>query len=164
MHVISRNYFNRDDSAKWLVREPTTPARLAAAVGAVLALNVIFVSSNSFESGFGCSVVAVADEADWASGGWDHQHFKGIVPRDAERITFDGHVFRDPDQSTVLACDKLFLLPDGGMWAVGVQTDKNTAIAQGGLNKYGAYATWTGPRPSDDADSGGLITNHRRAA
>lgn len=121
MYAIAKNYFNRKNSLKWLVRGIDQASALSAAVGAVLALDVKFVESNKYESGFACSVIAEARDARWVSDDWDVKNFRLLVLDGAERLSFDGYHFRDPDQKAVAGADALFLLPDGTMYAVGVK-------------------------------------------
>lgn len=121
MYAIAKNYFNRKNSLNWLVRGIDQASALAAAVGAVLALDVKFVESNKYESGFGCSVIAEAKDAHWVSGDFDVRNFRRLVLDGAERLSFDGYHFRDPDQKAVAGADALFLLAGGTMYAVGVR-------------------------------------------
>lgn len=121
MYAIAKNYFDRHNRLNWLVRGIDQPSALAAAVGAVLALDVKFVESNQYESGFGCSVIAEAKAAHWTSDDFGAGNFRLLVLDGADRLSFDGYHFRDPDGKAVAGADALFLLNDGTMYAAGVK-------------------------------------------
>lgn len=60
--IISANYRDRSSAYKWLVRRSDQSPQEAKAFKSVRAKGVIFCPSTAYESGFGCSVVAFADE------------------------------------------------------------------------------------------------------
>lgn len=61
-YVISANYRDRNSPNKWLVRLATEHPDKAVERATVHAKGVIFCPSSDFETGFGCTVVAYADE------------------------------------------------------------------------------------------------------
>jgi hypothetical protein len=134
MKIIARNFYNREDSLKWLIRDNHQEAKLAGAVAMILALNVTFAESTAYESGFGCSVVAYADSAEWNSDRYEVREYSDH--KDAARIRFNGHTFTDVDGNTITGCDRLFLLADGEMYGTGLRYEL------GNLNSYGNYLSW----------------------
>jgi hypothetical protein len=78
-YVISANYRDKDSPFKWLVREEGVAPENAVPHKIVRAKGVIFCPSSTYETGFGCSVVAFAEELmDEAS----------AVPDEAVQLTF----------------------------------------------------------------------------
>lgn len=63
MKIVSANYMERDDvTHRWLVRDEGMPFESAQRLACLAARGVRFVESKDGESGFGCQVVAVAEE------------------------------------------------------------------------------------------------------
>lgn len=80
--VISANYRDRDSVNKWLVRLSSEHPDKAVERSTVHAKGVIFCPSTEFETGFGCSVVAYAEEV----------MDEGSVPENAIDLRFTGHL------------------------------------------------------------------------
>jgi len=78
--VISANYRNRDSANKWLVRRSNEHPDLAVERSSVHAKGVIFCPSTDYETGFGCTVVAYADEV----------MEEGSAPENAVKLWFTG--------------------------------------------------------------------------
>ena len=64
LKVISANYRDRTSPYKWLVRDQDQDPKQAVAFKTVKAKGVTFEGSNSYESGFGCQMVAVAESVE----------------------------------------------------------------------------------------------------
>jgi len=106
--IISRNYRDRSSEFKWLVRDESEEPSQARAFKSVQAKGVRFQASGKFEQGFGCNMVAIADEVN----AHDPEPIK-------ERIHFTGARFsRDITGATVERASALDLHPDGSMFAV----------------------------------------------
>lgn len=122
--VVSANFLNRSAGDKWLVRpyvegnsymlpsseyrERTKEVRESLVPHkAVFAQRVEFTSS-SWESGFGCSMVAIAEKVNTENVN---------VPNFAGRIRFNGQSFVwDSNNLRVNNVSELWLLPDGSMY------------------------------------------------
>lgn len=61
--IISANYRNRSSAFPWLIRNHGQDPREAVAVKSIEAKGVKLVKSSEYEEGFGCRMVAVAEEA-----------------------------------------------------------------------------------------------------
>lgn len=78
--VISANYRDRSSPNKWLVRRSNEHPDLAVERSTVHAKGVIFCPSTDYETGFGCTVVAYADEV----------MDEGSAPENAVKLRFTG--------------------------------------------------------------------------
>jgi hypothetical protein len=105
MFVISANYFDRDSAFRWLVRRAGDSTGKTVAVRSVAAKGVRFAGSDIDERGFGCMVVAMAEECE----------FLGIEDvADGRRIVFATDRFVDHDSGVSVAkCERLRLNSDG---------------------------------------------------
>lgn len=104
-YVVTPNYRNRDSEYKWLIREEGQPLESARACRRVEAHNAKFADSKE-ESGFGCSVVAIAEKA------------IGYGFEDEEtRLTFNGRQFVTQGNRPIYSAGELYLSDDGGITA-----------------------------------------------
>ncbi len=62
--IISRNYRDRSSEYKWLVRDAEQTPEEAVACKRVVATDIQFQLSTAYEDGFGCSIVARAEDAE----------------------------------------------------------------------------------------------------
>lgn len=60
--IVSANYLDRDSEYRWLVRRPEDPVSKARAFKHVTCNGVMFCPSEEVERGFGCGVIAQAQE------------------------------------------------------------------------------------------------------
>lgn len=110
-YIISANYRDRSNvEARWLVRRADQSPEEAQAVSEVRAKGVIFCPSTGYEEGFGCTVVAFADEVEFE-------------PSNAERVNlrFRGpgyNDFVDGNGKTHLEVAELYLGSDGSIQCV----------------------------------------------
>ncbi len=109
--IISANYRDRRSSVKWLVRDESQDPTKAEQCKAIIAKNVKFESSNSYENGFGCSMIANAQSAETSEDGL-------IIPENSIILTFDGMNFVDADEKAIRQVKELYLFEDGRMLAV----------------------------------------------
>lgn len=109
MKIISRNYLNRNSAYKWLVRDQNEPKEKAVACKAVKAGNIEFKASNEWESGFGCSTVAWAEDAEIID--------PELKATDKTELKFNGQSFETSDGRHVRKARALELTPEGKMLA-----------------------------------------------
>lgn len=87
MFIVSANYRDRSSPKRWLVRRKDEPVEAAKEVEAVIAIGVRIVPSNAKETGFGCRVVAEAQNVEIVEKSPE-------VSKEATRLFFDGQNFR----------------------------------------------------------------------
>lgn len=114
--VVSGNY--RKEGGKklpWLIRKTEHPIEGAVAVTSVHATGVEFRESPKGESGFGCNIVAICENATFDSESEIpakmHMH---VIKFDKRRMRF----VKKHDRSVVTSCKRLILEPSGRIWAV----------------------------------------------
>lgn len=100
-YVISGNYRDRNSKYRWLIRNSDEPIGKARACKRLIAQKVRFSGSQE-EIGFGCSVVAIAEEA----------HAEEFEPRHAN-LSFNGADFIDEDGQKISEVETLELHEDG---------------------------------------------------
>lgn len=111
--VISRNYLDNNDSRRYLIREVGQAHSEARKVSEVRANGVVFRESDEIEFGFGCGVVAEAQEAQYWEEASDAPRESGLT-----RIRFNGHAFHQEDHTeTLQGVARLVLKSRGGMFA-----------------------------------------------
>lgn len=110
-YVISANYRDRSSKYRWLIRELGQDPSAALACKSVKAKGVRFADSDKIEEGFGCKIVAIAEEAE----GYDFEPLEPVgMP-----LRFDGAYFRDPEDKKVESCENLDLSESGAILASG---------------------------------------------
>lgn len=106
-YVISANYRDRNSVNKWLVRRSSQHPDEAVERSTVHAKGVIFCPSTEFETGFGCTVVAYAEEV----------MDEGSAPENAIDLRFtgmlDGNNFVDASGKVHEQLAELHLGADG---------------------------------------------------
>lgn len=107
--IISANYRNRNSAYKWLIREEGQSPEEARACKRVTATNVKFQRSDDYEAGFGCKVVAVADEAE----GHDYEVTRN---EQGSALRFNGVHFEDHKGNAIQALEDLTLNDDGTIY------------------------------------------------
>lgn len=105
--IISANYRDRNSPYRWLVRARDERPEAAVAYKSVRAKGVEFARSSEFEAGFGCTIVAQADEF----------VAEGPEPR-GHRLRFDFDQFLNQAGNPVRSAGELHLDADGTMTAV----------------------------------------------
>lgn len=110
--VISANYRDHSSPNKWLVRRSNEHPDLAVERSTVHAKGVIFCPSTDYEMGFGCSVVAYAEEV----------MYEGSVPENTISLRFTGRSgnndFVDGDGKTHKQLAELHLGANGEIMGV----------------------------------------------
>lgn len=104
-YVVSANYLDRDSELKWLVRREDEPVEKAVPHKSVLCRGVKFQMSSAGERGFGCRVVAIANDVEL-----DVESLPGV-----ERLQFAAFDFRDANGVIVESVEELSLMPDGAV-------------------------------------------------
>jgi len=111
MMIVSANYRDRRSSNPWLIREESQHPSEAVECKAVIATDVAFCPSSSFEEGFGCSTVAFCDTAE----GFDSDVGSDV----GNPLHFYGHSFFSSKKYTsrdrVPTCGFLILHADRSM-------------------------------------------------
>lgn len=87
--IVSRNYRDRGDHRRWLVRLSGQHPDRAKPVEKIRCYNVRFQPSEVFEEGFGCRVVAVAKNVVFTTCDDDISAFVPIV-FDYDKFLMDG--------------------------------------------------------------------------
>jgi len=105
--IISANYRDRQSPNKWLVRRQDEPLSKAIEVASLKATGVRFTGSNLSESGFGCSIVGVADEVQYT-----------LPQPKLTPLRFSGSSFKTEDHERVDEVKSLILSDDGSALAV----------------------------------------------
>jgi|GEM_PF-1287252 len=121
MRIVSANFNNRRSPQRWLIRDHNQSPEQAVAVVGVIAYNIAFCPSTTYEAGFGCSTVAFCERAE----GMDNP----VVPAGAVRLKFRGFSFYGPDDEEVPACKTLVLMPDGAMYGL-LEDEKEVGTAR----------------------------------
>lgn len=125
--IVSANYRDRKAAEKWLVRPiESDPQYDFTQVSGVLASNARFTRSGQWEAGFGCGIVAKCQEVTLVS--VDVPTPEALKEHGYARIRFS-HVsdeFYPEDSVDVTHCEissvsTLVLLPDGSMYAKGIE-------------------------------------------
>ncbi len=112
MFVVTKNYRNFHDKAKWLIRGLNEEMIAAKPFTAVVATNVTFGSSNRDEYSFGCRTVIRADFVV----GTNPAGIANGAKTGQVQLTFNNDVFLHGGH-IVKAVDELDLRPDGKMYA-----------------------------------------------
>jgi hypothetical protein len=110
--VVSANYLDRDNGGRrWLARRSNVPMAEIERDGrpTVYARDVEFHESSTYETGFGCMLVAFAEEL-------------LTEPRivELERLTFIFSGFVTASGNYVWKCEYLELRADGSIWVAGI--------------------------------------------
>ena len=105
--IVSSNYRDRSSKYKWLVREEGQMPELAIAVLAVTCIGVAFCPATDWETGFGCSTIALCDDVSYKA--------EDVEPVEVP-LTFSGHSFYN-GKTAVDTVDELTLTSDGKMKA-----------------------------------------------
>jgi hypothetical protein len=108
LKIVSANYHDRNSDHRWLIRDADQDPEQAVAVKSVIATDVAFCQSTSYEAGFGCSIVAQCQTAEEAEN----------PEQIGERLRFDFDAFYTKDRVRVPTCHQLLLKEDGSMWAI----------------------------------------------
>lgn len=114
--IISRNYRDPSSPYKWLVRKVEEATEDAKAYKTVKAIGVVFADSNKVELGFGCKLVAHANQVELGE----------VQPPPLREIDlhFNGGTFLDQNYfystspntpSKIQGVEELELTEDGGM-------------------------------------------------
>lgn len=104
-YVISANYRDRNSPNKWLVRLATEHPDNAVERATVHAKGVIFCPSSDFETGFGCTVVAYADEI----------VEEGSAPENSIKLRFEKPDFVDDNNKVYEELAEMHLAADGSI-------------------------------------------------
>ena len=112
MFIVSANYRDRKSSKHWLVRDEKDQPKTATAFNSVVATNINFTTSDAYESGFGCAIVAKAETAVGSDAVGDAKSENEVSLR------FCGHWFETTSGDKVKSCAQLRLNSDGSMYAV----------------------------------------------
>jgi len=114
--VVTPNYRDRTSPYRWMVRIAHQPLATAIAFRQVETGPFTIVRAGVEEEGFGCSVVALCDEARC----WDREPQQPATKQVV--LTFTGDEFRDSSDSVVKSGQRLSLDPSGVIFAT-VQRD-----------------------------------------
>jgi hypothetical protein len=114
MKIVSANYRDRRSKKPWLVRNASEHPRKAVAFKEVhIKGHTTFCTSERYEQGFGCSVVASCQEATGTNDSFPTQ-----LSEVKTRIHFNVFRFVDEAGNDVPECKELLLRADGSMYAV----------------------------------------------
>ena len=105
--IVSANYRDRDSKYKWLVREEGQKPQEAIAVLAVICVGVAFCPATDWETGFGCSTIALCDDVSYKA--------EDVEPVEVD-LKFSGHSFYN-GKNVVETVAELTLGSDGKMKA-----------------------------------------------
>lgn len=106
MYIISRNYRDRASPYKWLIRRSGEEPGAARACKRVEARGVRFRESDYEELGFGCAIVAEAEDA-------VAHDFEPLETAVGMPLHFDGDQMQTATGRPVTVCDELTLTDAG---------------------------------------------------
>lgn len=114
--VVSANFRNRANPCKWLFRMECDGVDTYRPASRIVAKDVMFERSGQIEKGYGCNIVAKAQDIQVSEMRYERESldFKALGYR---RLKFNGmYDFLDDESKEVVKCVKeMVLSPDGSM-------------------------------------------------